>query len=129
MGPDIKGEGVVGLANGFMYAGAKTVVSSLWKVDDSATAEFMSHFYKALLRDKLPPAEALRAAKLEMQKQERWRSPFFWAGFVLQGEYKDPTLARESTSYFPNAMIIVTVLLVAGCIYGFARHLWRKSRF
>jgi len=128
LGPDIKGEGIVGLTTGFMYAGATTVISSLWKVDDTATAEFMTYFYRALLRDKLPPAEALRAAKLEMQKQDRWQAPFFWAGFVLQGEYTNPVLARETSSRFSIAVAIIAALLAAGSIYVIARHLWRKSR-
>jgi CHAT domain-containing protein len=128
LGPDVKGEGVVGLTTGFMYAGAKTVVSSLWKVDDTATAEFMSYFYRALLKDGLPPGEALRTAKLEMQKQERWRAPFYWAGFVLQGEYANPSMIQKSASRFPLAVIIVAVLLIVGSTYAFARYRWRKSR-
>jgi len=128
LGPDVKGEGVVGLTTGFMYAGAKTVVSSLWKVDDTATAEFMSYFYRALLRDGLSPAEALRTAKLEMQRQERWRAPFYWAGFVLQGEYANPSMIRESASRFPLAAIIAAVLLMVSTTYAIARYRWRKSR-
>jgi CHAT domain-containing protein len=87
LGRNVKGEGVVGLASGFMYAGAKSVVSSLWKVDDDATAELMGHFYTAMLKDDLPPAAALRTAKQKIWKQERWHAPFYWAAFTLQGEY------------------------------------------
>jgi CHAT domain-containing protein len=128
LGSDVQGEGVVGLSTSFMYAGAKTVVSSIWKVDDTATAEFMTYFYRALLKDGLPPAESLRTAKLEMQKEERWRAPFYWAGFVLQGEYTNPIVVQESARRFPVAMIIVAVLLATGSIYAIGRYLWRKSR-
>jgi CHAT domain-containing protein len=128
LGSDVHGEGVVGLSTSFMYAGAKTVVSSIWKVDDTATAEFMTYFYRALLRDGLPPAEALRTAKLEMQKQERWRAPFYWAGFVLQGEYTNPILVQQSAGRFPVVIIILLLLLAAGSLYIIARYLWRKSR-
>ncbi len=128
LGPDVKGEGIVGLTTGFMYAGAKTVVSSLWKVDDTATAEFMSYFYRGLLRDQLSPAEALRTAKLEMQKQERWRAPFYWAGFVLQGEYTTPVVAQESTNRFLVVLTTIAATLAAAGIYVIARYNWRKSR-
>ena len=89
LGKNIKGEGLVGLSRGFMYAGAARVVASLWKVDDRATAELMKYFYEELFgQRKLRPAAALRAAQARMQKQSRWRSPYFWAAFVLQGEWR-----------------------------------------
>jgi CHAT domain-containing protein len=88
LGKEIRGEGLVGLTRGFMYAGAPRVVASLWKVDDAATAELMKRFYEGMLRDNLRPAAALRAAKVEMWKQKRWSAPFYWAAFELQGEWK-----------------------------------------
>ncbi|MGB7923276.1 MAG: CHAT domain-containing protein [Pyrinomonadaceae bacterium] len=89
LGKDVKGEGIVGITRGFMYAGAKSVVASLWKVDDSATAELMSRFYMGMLRDGMSPSAALQAAKIAMWKQQRWHSPYYWAAFVLQGEYRE----------------------------------------
>lgn len=88
LGKEIKGEGLVGLTRGFMYAGAARVVASLWQVDDFATAELMKRFYRAMLRDGMRPAAALRAAQIDLMKQSHWAAPYFWAGFVLQGEYK-----------------------------------------
>ena len=88
LGKDIKGEGLVGLTRGFIYAGAARVVASLWKVDDAATAELMSQFYKAMLGEGMRPAAALRAAQVHMWRQPRWRAPYYWAGFILQGEWK-----------------------------------------
>jgi CHAT domain-containing protein len=89
LGKDIRGEGLIGLTRGFMYAGAPRVVSSLWKVDDRATAELMRIFYDGMLgQDKLRPAAALRRAQLELSKQPRWRSPYYWGAFVLQGEWR-----------------------------------------
>ncbi|NEP35735.1 tetratricopeptide repeat protein [Moorena sp. SIO3B2] len=84
---DIKGEGLVGLTRGFMYAGSPRVLVSLWKVDDEATAEIMTRFYRLMLKKKLSPAEALRKAQLEMQQETEWKSPYYWAAFVLQGEW------------------------------------------
>jgi CHAT domain-containing protein/Flp pilus assembly protein TadD len=88
LGKEIKGEGLIGLTRGFMYSGAPRVVASLWNVDDLATAELMKLFYQRTLKDGLPAGAALRAAQLEMSRQKRWASPYFWAGFVLHGEWK-----------------------------------------
>ncbi|MBI4751230.1 MAG: CHAT domain-containing protein [Acidobacteria bacterium] len=88
LGKEIKGEGVVGLTRGFMYAGAKRVVVSLWSVSDKATADLMTRFYQKIFREGMPPAAALRAAQLELWQSEKWRAPFFWAPFVIQGEWK-----------------------------------------
>ncbi len=75
------------IAHSFLQAGAQRVVASLWKVNDAATAELMKRFYQKLFGNTaLRPAAALRAAQLEMARAGRWRSPFYWAGFVLQGE-------------------------------------------
>lgn len=79
-------EEVSGLARAFLYAGARRVVASLWNVDDQATTELMKHFYDALWKDGLSPAEALRKAQRQMRKTEEYAAPVYWAGFVLQGE-------------------------------------------
>jgi CHAT domain-containing protein len=88
LGKEIKGEGLVGLTRGFMYAGAPRVVASLWKVDDAATKELMERFYRAMLTDKLRPAAALRRAQIGMAKQITMGKPYNWAAFVLQGEWR-----------------------------------------
>jgi CHAT domain-containing protein len=88
LGKEIKGEGLVGLTRGFMYAGAQRVVASLWQVDDLATAELMKRFYHGMLKEGLRPAAALRAAQLELMKQKRWAAPYFWAAFTAQGEWR-----------------------------------------
>ena len=87
LGKEIKGEGLVGITRGFMYAGASRVLASLWKVDDAGTAELMGRFYKGIFKDNLQPAAALQKAQVEMWKQKRWSSPYYWAGFVLQGQW------------------------------------------
>jgi CHAT domain-containing protein len=89
LGKDVKGEGLVGLTRAFMYAGAARVVVSLWDVDDHATAELMSRMYKGVFGPtRLRPLAALRAAQLEMWKEQRWRAPYHWAAFTMQGEWK-----------------------------------------
>lgn len=89
LGKEVKGEGVVGITRGFMYAGAARVLVSLWDVDDESTAEMMKRVYAAMLEEpRLSPAAALRSAQVAMWKSRRWRAPYFWAAFVMQGEYK-----------------------------------------
>jgi CHAT domain-containing protein len=87
LGEQIRGEGMVGLTRGFLYAGSRRLLVSLWKVDDDATAALMSRFYDGLLREKLTPAQALRAAQNHLRTNTNWDSPYFWSGFVLQGEW------------------------------------------
>jgi CHAT domain-containing protein/Tfp pilus assembly protein PilF len=89
LGKSLRGEGVLSLARGFLHAGAGRVIASLWKVDDRASAELMKHFYQELLGSRrLPPAAALRKAQLELARQPRWQSPYYWAAFVQYGEWR-----------------------------------------
>jgi CHAT domain-containing protein len=85
LGKEVKGEGLVGLTRGFMYAGAARVVASLWSVDDKATAELMKRFYQGVLGEGQRPVAALRAAQMAMWKAKK--APYYWAAFVLQGEW------------------------------------------
>jgi CHAT domain-containing protein len=98
LGKDVRGEGIVGLVHGFMYAGTSRVVASLWKVDDDATAELMVHFYEGMFRAKQSPAAALRTAQLAMWQQRRWHAPYYWAAFVLQGDYEGTIHLQEKSS-------------------------------
>jgi CHAT domain-containing protein len=87
LGKEVKGEGLYGMTRGFMYAGARRVLVSLWDVQDQATARLMSDFYRGLLGPKRPnTAAALRAAQIATWRERRWQAPYYWAGFVLQGE-------------------------------------------
>jgi CHAT domain-containing protein len=88
LGKQVKGEGLVSLARGFMYAGAARVVVSLWNVNDRATAELMTRFYRKALVEGARPAAALRAAQIEMWRDKRWEAPHYWAAFTLQGEWR-----------------------------------------
>lgn len=88
LGKEIKGEGLIGLVRGFMYAGASRVLASLWKVEDRAASEMMTRFYRGMIQDSLSPSAALRAAQKGMLLEERWRFPFYWSAFVLQGDWR-----------------------------------------
>jgi CHAT domain-containing protein len=125
LGKDVKGEGLIGLTRGFMYAGAAGVMASLWKVDDEATAELMKQFYRGMLKDGLPPAAALRQAQVMMWKQKARRSPYYWAAFVLQGEYRERIAinapAEARTGRIVAAGVVVLVFSIGGGLYAMKR--------
>jgi CHAT domain-containing protein len=126
LGKDIRGEGLFGLTRGFMYAGASSVVASLWKVDDEATAEFMNFFYRGMLQEGLPPAAALRKAQITMRGQKRWRSPYYWSAFVLQGNYDVKVNASPARARYRWAAAAALVLL-AGLLYAVFRRSHRSQ--
>jgi len=83
-----RGEGVTGLSRAFMYAGATTVGVTLWSVADKPTAELMTDFYQRLLGPNPSPSDAIREAQLAMISGKKYSAPFYWAPFVLVGEWK-----------------------------------------
>lgn len=86
-GKTMRGEGLIGLARGFMYAGSPRVVASLWQVDDRATARLMASFYRGLWQRHQAPAAGLARAKRDLRADPRFQDPWYWAAFVLQGEW------------------------------------------
>src|SRR6185503_5956248 len=123
LGKDVRGEGLIGLTRGFMHAGASSVVASLWKVDDEATAELMKDFYANMLQKGMAPAEALRAAQNVVRQNPMWQSPHFWAGFTLQGEFKEsiklpaPAVAPASVQNAVGGGLLLALL--GGIAWGF----------
>jgi CHAT domain-containing protein len=88
-GKVVGGEGLVGLTRGFLYAGAGRLVVSLWKVDDTATAELMKEFYREMIgREHLSPSAALRNAQIAMLASGEWKHPFYWAPFIAEGGWQ-----------------------------------------
>ncbi|MCP9495300.1 MAG: CHAT domain-containing protein [Pyrinomonadaceae bacterium MAG19_C2-C3] len=88
LGKEKRGEGVIGLTRAFMYAGAPTVGVSLWSVSDRSTARLMGDFYKELFANNATPGTALRTAQVAMINNPRYSAPFFWAPFVLVGDWR-----------------------------------------
>ena len=128
LGREVRGEGLIGLTRGFMHAGASSVVASLWKVDDEATAELMKYFYTNMLEKGMRPAEALRAAQNTLRQNPSWQSPHFWAGFTLQGEFREPIKlapSGDASVAVRNAVGISLLLLLLG---GIGWGLWRRRR-
>jgi CHAT domain-containing protein len=114
-------EGINGMTSSFFYAGAQSVLTSLWAVDDIATADLMSRFYSGVLTQGMTPAAALRRAQLEMLKESRWRHPYFWAAFSLQGNGNvsiGPAKVNENKSFLYASIAGICFL---GFAYGFRR--------
>lgn len=119
LGKDVRGEGLIGLTRGFIYAGASSVVASLWKVDDEATAELMKRFYTNMLQQGMRPPEALRAAQNSIRQEPEWRAPYYWAAFTLQGEYLQTIKAPG-----PNAKVYPKLVVGVSCFALLAGALW-----
>ena len=90
VGQQVRGEGVIGLSRPFFYAGASQVIMTLWNIDDEASAKFMQYFYQAMLGPRKESVDqAVRSAERIMFNSKTWISdPFYWAGFVLQGDWE-----------------------------------------
>jgi CHAT domain-containing protein len=86
-GENIPGEGLVGLSEAFFRAGSQRVLGSIWPADDEATSILMSHFYARLGANR-SPAAALREAQRTVAAMERFRAPYYWAGFALSGDWR-----------------------------------------
>ena len=128
LGKDIKGEGIVGLSHSFISAGSKSVVASLWKVDDRATAALMEDLYRAMLQQGMTPAAALRAAELSVMQDKRWAVPYYWAGFIVQGEYTNHITVENNSSRHLGVIVLLSLLLIScGLIIFKVRH--RRGSF
>jgi CHAT domain-containing protein len=129
VGQKLRGEGLIGLTRGFMYAGASGVVASLWKVDDRATAELMKNFYSNMLQRGMGPAAALRAAQNQIRSQSKWSSPYYWAGFTFQGDYDltiKPATSRIRFGYERLLVGLALLVVMAAGLYWLLRY--RRSQ-
>ena len=109
VGPVRAGEGVASLAKGFSYAGAKSIVTSLWEVSDAPAMEIMEHFY-TYLKEKKPKDEALHLAKMDYLKQANptLSHPFFWSTYISIG---DRVPLKKEIKWFPYLLLAVFLLL------------------
>jgi CHAT domain-containing protein/Tfp pilus assembly protein PilF len=87
LGEQVPGEGLRGLTQAFFAAGSQRVLGTLWQVDDQATSEWMRHFYQAL-KSSRSPVKALHEAQRTMAADPQWSAPYYWAGFVLSGDWR-----------------------------------------
>jgi CHAT domain-containing protein len=110
----LSGEGVQGMARAFFHAGAKSVVASLWNVNDERTAAFMESFYRHLSEGQ-SKSQALRSAKLEMLHDERTIAPRYWAAFILLGEDRRtvPIAERARPNWALAAVAVFSAAIAA----------------
>ena len=87
LGKPLRGEGLLGLSRGFFSAGARRLVAGLWDVDDRAAVELMATFYRLSIEEGLDSAAALAEAQRRLSRDPRWSAPFYWASFVLLGDW------------------------------------------
>ena len=114
-----KGEGMMSLARGFIYAGCPSIIMTLWQVADKSSSELMTSFYKYLKRGK-SKQEAMRLAKIDYLEEadDLTSNPYFWSGFVVLGD-NSPIYRKSGFAYW---MIVIT--LFAGVLIFFQ---YRKS--
>jgi CHAT domain-containing protein/tetratricopeptide (TPR) repeat protein len=126
LGQEVRGEGLIGVTRGFMYAGASTVVASLWKVDDEATADLMKRFYSNM-QDGMTPAAALRAA--QNSARQEGRPPYYWAAFTLQGEFRQvikPIPKSAIPAYMKIVVGVTLLMLLTGVAWWYRRRRLRR---
>lgn len=123
LGKEVRGEGLIGLTRGFMYAGASSVMASLWKVDDKATAELMKRFYTNMLQRGMTPTTALRSAQNSIRQEPQWRAPYYWAAFTIQGEYRQVIKPAPLKARPPYVLIFAgaVLLLLVGVVWQYRR--------
>ncbi len=113
LGRITRGEGVLGLTSAFLSAGVKTVIATLWEVDDRVTADLMKTFYDQLAKGETAEA-ALRIAQLRIRSDSATESPFYWAGFVVVGDGTTtvPLVERPRGNRLPWVGMVGGLLIV-----------------
>lgn len=120
----VAGEGIIGLPRLFLGAGVKTVLMTLWKVDDKFAAELMPDFYDYFLNQRCSKAEALNKAKhlvlskVQLENGVYYQHPFYWAAFTLYG---DPGMNQDSSPYVTGAIAVLLVVLILAIYHRNAR--------
>jgi len=115
-------EGVIGMQKSFFEAGAKSVVVSLWDVNDKYTSLFMQSFYK-YLSEGFDKSEALRKAKMYFKKNYS-ANPYYWSAFVLAGN--PSSLNLQQASSFTLLYVLVMLLIIGFVYYLFNRKLQKR---
>jgi CHAT domain-containing protein/tetratricopeptide (TPR) repeat protein len=130
LGKDVRGEGLVGLTRGFMYAGAPEVIASLWKVDDEASAELMKRFYANLLVEGMTPSAALTSAQNSMRKEPKWNAPYYWAAFTVQGDFGKPIKppAHPQRTYYGLILVGSAAILMVIWLVCMVRRRTQRSK-
>ncbi len=126
IGKEVRGAGLMSLNNAFLQVGAKSVMSSLWRVEDNATLELMKNFYSSLADEKITPSKALQKAQIKMWQSGQYKSPFYWAAFTLQGDYKRVPNLTKDFNYSVIFSAAAAFLFLLAVVWFFKRRI--KSR-
>jgi len=125
-GKEIKGEGVMGLNTAFLQSGARSVVSTLWQVEDNAANELMKEFYGRMVSEGMSPSAALRAAQIKLYNDPQFRSPFFWAAFTVHGDAATSTPFKRDHTRLAIGLSALALLSLAALF--FFRWRYRTSK-
>ena len=126
IGKEVRGEGLMSLNNAFLSVGAKSVMSSLWKVEDGATLELMKNFYDAMANENLTPSKALQQAQIKMRRNSRYQSPFYWAAFTVQGDFRNVPEISPNYGYWIYSLPLAAVFFLG--IFGIKGFIQRRNR-
>jgi CHAT domain-containing protein len=129
LGSQSNGDDIVGLSRAFIYAGAPTVVASLWSADDEATAALMTAFY-AHLKEGMGKAQALAAAQSDLRNDEahaQWAHPFYWAAFVVTGDPGDRS-TPEPGAGMPGWLLTVGGVGLGVVVLGLGAARWMRRK-
>lgn len=124
VGKELKGEGLLSLNNAFLQTGSRTVLSTLWKVEDDATQILMSAFYEGIAKRGLSPSDSLREAQLKLRQEPRFNSPFYWAAFTLHGAASDVPRLKTATTISTSLLIglgLSSLLIAVAVFIGIRR--------
>jgi CHAT domain-containing protein len=117
IGKQIKGEGLMSLNNAFLQTGAKTVVASLWKVEDGATLELMKNFYGTMADENLTPSQALRRAQIKLRENPNYKSPFYWAAFTVHGDFRNVPKVSSGFGFWVYLLPVAALALIGVYFY------------
>ncbi len=121
IGKEVRGEGLMSLNNAFLQVGAKTVMSSLWKVEDTATLELMKNFYESLAGGNVTPSKALQTAQIKLRQNKQFQSPFYWAAFTIQGDFRRAPNISADFPFSTFFAILIPALFLAAAFWYFRR--------
>jgi hypothetical protein len=112
----VTSEGVLSLTRGFAYAGCASIVNSLWKADDEATAAILHRFH-GYLQKGYTKSKALRQAKLDyLHSNALHKTPEYWAHLILTGDTQP--LVKARISYLRDQWLLVSSVAVAALLLG-----------
>jgi|GEM_PF-2038231 len=116
-GKNQMGEGLISLSRAFSYAGAKSLLTTLWEIDDQLTPVFIEQFYANLAKGKTK-TEALQASQKYCLKTEKWQHPYYWSSFVMYGNPENIKIpAKNGLPYLTIVLSILGIALISGLVY------------